>query len=113
MIVDMISNKKPNPVVTTLFIRGRKLNISRVCITHSYFKVHKDVRRNSTHYFIMKIPNKSGLRQIAVAHSSDTDFKNFMKIHKKCTVEPYSFLVTDTILPTDDLELQKIFLKEY
>ena len=58
MIADMINNKKINPVVTELFIRGRKLNISIVFITQSYFKVPKDVRLNSTHFLIMKIPNK-------------------------------------------------------
>ena len=54
----MINNSKLNPVVTELFIRGRKLNISIVFITQSYFKVPKDVRLNSTHFFIMNIPNK-------------------------------------------------------
>ena len=58
MIVDMLSNKKINPVVTKLFIRGRKLNISVVFITEFYFAVPKNIRINSTHYFIMKIPNK-------------------------------------------------------
>ena len=58
MSADMISNNKLNPIVTELFIRGRKLNISIVFITQSYFKVPKDVRLNSTHFFIMKIPNK-------------------------------------------------------
>ena len=58
MIADMINNNKLNPIVTELFIRGRKLNISTVFITQSYFKVPKDVRLNSTHFFIMKIPNK-------------------------------------------------------
>ena len=58
MIADMINNKKINPVVTELFIRGRKLNISIAFITQSYFKVPKDVRLNSTHFLIMKIPNK-------------------------------------------------------
>ena len=58
MIADMINNKKLNPVVTELFIRGRKRNISIAFITRSYFKVPKDVRLNSTHLFIMKIPNK-------------------------------------------------------
>ena len=61
MIADMINNKKLNPVVTELFIRGRKLNISIVFISLSYFKVPKDVRLNSTHVFIMKIPNKREL----------------------------------------------------
>ena len=102
MIADMINNKKPNPVVTELFIRGRKLNISIVFITQSYFKVPKDVRLNSTHFFIMKTPNKRELQQIALNHSSDVDFKDFMKIYKKCTAEPYSFLVNDTTLPSDD-----------
>ena len=58
MVADMINNKKLNPVVTELFIRGRKLNISIVFITQSYFKVPKEVRFNTTHFFIMKIPNK-------------------------------------------------------
>ena len=58
MIADMVNNKKLNPVVTELFIRSRKLNISIVFITQSYFKVPKEVRLNTTHFFIMKIPNK-------------------------------------------------------
>ena len=62
MIVDMINNKKINPVVTELFIRSRKLNISIVFITQSTFKVPKDVRPNSTHFFIMKISNKRKLQ---------------------------------------------------
>ena len=80
MIADMINNKKLNPVVTELFIRGRKLNISIVFITQSYFKMPKDVRLNSTLFFIMKIPNKRDLQHIALNHSSDIDFKDFMKI---------------------------------
>ena len=65
MIADMINNKKLNSIITKLFIRDRKLNISLVFITQSYFKVSKDVRLNSTHFFIMKIPNKRELQQIA------------------------------------------------
>ena len=57
MIADMINNKKLNPIVTELFIRGRKLNISIVFIAQSYSKVPKDVRLNSTHFFIMNIIN--------------------------------------------------------
>ena len=102
MIADMINNKKPNPIVTELFIRGRKLNISFVFVTQSYFKVPKDVRLNSTYFFIIKVPNKRELQQIALNHSSDIDFKDFMKIFKKYTPEPYSFLVNDTTLPSDD-----------
>ena len=102
MIADMINNKKLNPVIAELFIRGRKLNISIVFIPQSYFKVPKDVRLNFTHFFITRIPNKRELQQIALNHSSDIDFKDFIKIYKKCTVEPYSFLVNDTTLPSDD-----------
>ena len=54
----MLSDKKLNPIVTELFIRGRKLNISLVFITKSYFTVPKNIRLNSTHYFVMEIPNK-------------------------------------------------------
>ena len=64
MIDDMLSNKKLNPVVTELFIRGRKLNISLLFITQSYFAVPKNIKLNSTHYFIMKTPNKRELTQI-------------------------------------------------
>ena len=102
MIADMINNKKLNPVVTEFFIRGRKLNISIVFITQSYFKVPKDVRLNSRYFFITKIPNKRELQQIALNHSSDIDFKDFIKIYKKCTAKLYSFLVNDTTLPSDD-----------
>ena len=89
MIADMINNKKLNPFVAELFIRGIKLNISIVFITQSYFKVPKDVRLNFTHFVIIKI--KSELRQIALTHSSDIDLKDFIKIFKKCTAEPNSF----------------------
>ena len=93
MIADMINNKKLNPIVTELFIRGRRLNISIVFITQSYFKVPKDVRLNSTHFFSMKIPNKRELQQIATNHSSDIDFKDFIKIYKKCTARSYSIFL--------------------
>ena len=108
----MINNKNFNPVVTELFIRGRKLNSLIVFITQSYFKVPKDVRLNSTHFFIIKIPNKRELQQTALNHSSDIDFKDFIKIYKKCTAEPYSFLVNDTSLPSDNpLRFKKNLLK--
>ena len=103
VIAHMINNKKLNPAVTELFIRGRKLNISIFFITQSYFKVPKDVRLNSTHFFILKIPNKRELQEIALNYSSDIDFKDFIKIYTKCTTEPYSFLVNDTTLPSNDL----------
>ena len=111
MIADMISNKRLNPIVTKLFIRGRKRNISIAFITQSHFKVPKDVRINSTH-FILKIPNKREIQQITTNHSSDIDFKDFIEIYKKCTARPYSLLVNDTTLPLDDpLRFRKNLLK--
>ena len=98
MIADTINNKKLNSIVTELFIRGRKLNISLVFITQSYFKVPKDVRLNSTQFFITKIPNKRQFQQIALNYSSDIDFKDFITTYEKYTAEQYSFLVNDTTL---------------
>ena len=102
MIANAINNKILNSVVTESFIRCGKLNISIVFITQSYFKVPKDFRLNSTHFFIMKIPNKRELQQIALNHSSNIGFKDFTKVSKKCTAEPYSFSVNDATLPSDD-----------
>ena len=102
MIVDMIHNKKLNSIVTELFIRGRKLNISLVFISQSYFKFPKDVRLNTSHFFIAKIPNKSELQQTAINHSSDINTKEFANIYRKCTAEPYSFSVIDTMLASDN-----------
>ena len=100
-MADMINNKKLNSIVIELLTRCRKLNISLVFITQSYFRVPKDVMINSTLFFIMKILNKRELQQIAMNSSSDIDFKYFIKIYKKCTAEPYSFLVDDSMLKSD------------
>ena len=89
----MINNKKLNSIVTELFIRGRKLDISFVFITQLYFKVPKDVRLNTTHFFIAKIPNKRELQQTAINHSSDISTKYFANIYIKCTSELYSFFL--------------------
>ena len=102
MIAYMINNKKVNSIVTKLSIRDRKLNISLVFITQSYFKVLKDVILNTIHFFIAKISNKRELQQIAINHSSDINTKGFANIYKKCTAEPYSFLVHDTALTSND-----------
>ena len=80
---------RPCAVVTEMFIRSRKLNISLVFITQSYFKVPKEVSLNTTQVFIMKILNKRGLQKIKRNYSSDINFKDFMKIYKKCTEESY------------------------
>ena len=76
-IADTESNKKLSPIVTELLLRGRKLNISLVFISQSYFKVLKNIRRNAAHYFIMKIPVKRELQQITSNHSPDIDYEIF------------------------------------
>ena len=95
-----------------MFIAERKLNISLVFITQSYFRVPKDVRLNTTHFFIAKILNKRESQQIAVNHSSDISTKDFTNIYNKCTAEPYSFLFNDTTLASDKpVRFRKLFLK--
>ena len=75
-----------------LFIRSRKFNISFVFISQSYFSVPKDARLNTTHYLIMTINNKKDLQNVAVDHSAETDYKDFIRIYRECMKEPYSFL---------------------
>ena len=114
LIADMINNKKLDPIVTDLFIRGRKLKILIVFITQSYFKVPKDVRLNSSHLFIMKIPNKREPQKITSNQSSDIDFKDFIKIYRKFPAEPYSFLVNDITLSSNNLlRFRKNLLNKY
>ena len=109
MIADIMTNKKFQSIIKELFIRCRKINISLVFITQSYFSVPKDVRLNSTHYLIMKINNKRELQNIAINHSADIDDKDFIKIYRECTKEPYNFLTIDTTLPsTNPLRFRKI-----
>ena len=103
MITDIMTNKKYQAITKELFIRCRKLNFSLAFITQFYFFVPKDVRSNSTHYFIMKINNKSELQNIVINHSADIDHKDFMKIYRECTKKTYSFLTIDTTLLASDL----------
>ena len=99
MIADMLSNKKINPA--ELYIRQRKTNIFLAFIIQSFFAVQKNIRINSTSYFVMKIPNKRDLQQITFNHSSDVDFQEFMNLYKKCTEKLNSVLVIDTTLASD------------
>ena len=94
--------KKHNPIVTELFIREMKLNISLVFIIQSYFPVPKNIRLNSTHFFVMNNPNKRELQQNVLNHSSDIYFQGFMNLYKKCSAKPYSFLVIDTTAASDN-----------
>ena len=103
MIADIISNKKFQAIIKELFIRCRKLNISLVFITQSYFSVPKDVRLNSTHYLIMKINNRRELQNISINHSADINYQDFIEIYRECTKEPFNFLTIDIALPASDL----------
>ena len=91
MILNILNNKKLNPVVTDLFIRDRKLNICFSFLTQSYFLVPKNTKLNFTHLFILKISNKRELQQIAFNHSSYIDINNFINLYKKCTAKLYFF----------------------
>ena len=102
MTADIMTNKRFQAIIKELFIRCRKLNISLVFITQSYFFVPKDVRLNSTYYLIMKINNRIELKNIATDHSADIDYQDFKKIYRECTKEPYNFLTIDTTLPDSD-----------
>ena len=105
-----MTNKRFHAIIKEVFIRCRKLNISLVFITQSYFSVPKEVRLNSKYYLIMKIHNKTELQQIVINHSADIDYKNFLKIYRSCTNEPYSFLAIDTALTADSpMSLRKDF----
>ena len=114
MIADIMTNKRFQSIIKELFIRCRNLNISLVFITQSYFSVPKDVRLNSAHYLMMKINNKMELQNIAINHSADVDYKDFIKIYRECTREPYNFLTIDTALPASDpLRFRKKFFESY
>ena len=102
MTAEIMTNKKFQAIINELFIRCRKVNISLVFIRQFYFSVPKDVRLNSTHYFIMKINNKKELQNIAINHFADIDYQDFIKIYRECTKEPYNFLTIDTTLPSSN-----------
>ena len=91
MIADVMTNKKLQAITKELFIRRRNLNLSLVFITQSYFSVPKDAKINLTHFLIIKIHNKNKLKQIAIDHFVDINYKDFLKIYRNFTNEPYSF----------------------
>ena len=114
MIADIITNKKFQVIFKELFIRCRKVNISLVFIMQSYFSVPEDVRLYSTHYLIMKIKNRKELQNIAINHSADIDYNDFVKIYRECTRKTYFFLTIDTTLPASDpLRFRKNLLPSY
>ena len=102
MIADIMANKKFQAIINEQFIRWRKLNNSLVFVTQSYFSVPKDVRLNLAHYLIMKINNKRELQNIAINHSADIDYNDFVKIYRECTGKLNYFLTIDITLPASD-----------
>ena len=102
LLLIWFTTKKLDSIITELFIRRRKLNISLVFITQSYFKVPKDVTLKTTDFFIAKIPNRREIWELAQNHSSNIKTEDFTKIYRKCTVEPYSFSVNDTTRASDN-----------
>ena len=99
MISHVMSNKKAQQVLKELFIRCMKLNTSLCSLIQSYFSVTKDVRLNCTHYILFKLNNKRELQNIVINHSADIDYKDFVKIYRDSTKEPYNFLTIDTTQP--------------
>ena len=97
MIADIEYNKKFKRIIKELFYRARKINVSIVFITQSYFRALKDARLNSTHYILMKIGNKKELKRIADEKSGQLDYKDFLKIYNYCTREPYSYMLMRNI----------------
>ena len=108
MIADIEYNKKFKRIIKELFYRARKINVSIVFITQSYFRALKDARLNSTHCILMKIGNKKELKRIAEEKSGHLEYKDFLKMYNYCTEEPYSFMLIDT-RPTASVTFKKNF----
>ena len=96
LIADIEYNKNFKRIIKELFYRARKINVSIVFITQSYFRALKDARLNSTHYILMRIGNKKELKRIAEEKSGHLDYKDFLKMYNYCTKDPYSFMTIDT-----------------
>ena len=108
MIADIEYNKNFKRIIKELFYRARKINVSIVFITQSYFNTLKDARLNNTHYILMRIGNKKELKRIAEEKSGHLDYKDFLKMYNYCTKEPYSFMAIDA-RPTATIPFKKNF----
>ena len=108
MIADIEYNKNFKRIIKELFYRARKINVSIIFITQSYFRALKYARLNSTHYILMKIGNKKELKSMAEEKSGHLDYKDFLKMYNYCTKEPYSFMTIDA-RPTATIPLKKNF----
>ena len=108
VIADIEYNKNFKQIIKELFYRVRKINVSTVFITQSYFRALKDARLNSTHYILMKIGNKKELKSIAEEKSGNLEYKDFLKMYNYCIREPYSFMTVDA-RPTAIIPFKKNF----
>ena len=108
MTADIEYNKNFKRIIKEVFYRARKINVSIVFITQSYFRALKDARLNSTLYILMKIGNKKELKRIAEEKLGHLDYKDFLKMYNYCTEEPYSFMLIDT-RPTATIPFKKNF----
>ena len=114
LIENILDNEKLQPIRAELFVRTRRLNIFLIFITQPFFTLPKNIDSDFTQYFIIEISNKQEFQQIATNHSSSINLKYFMKVYQKCTAKPYSFLVNNIALQSDNLFfLDAIFQKEY
>ena len=111
MIADIMRSETFKAIIKELFIRCRKLNISIVVTTQSYFRAPKDARLNSTHYILMKIGNKKELKSIAEEKSGHLDYKDLLKMYNYCTKEPYSFMMIDA-RPTVTITFTKTLMNQ-
>ena len=111
MIADIEYNKNFKRIIKELFYRARKINISIVFITQSYFRALKDAILNSTHYILMKIGNKKELKIIAEEKSGHLEYIDFLKMYNYCTEEPYSFMLIDT-RPTASITFKKTLMNQ-
>ena len=109
MIADIEYNKKFKRIIKELFYRARKINVSIVFTTQSYFRALKDARLNSIYYILMKIGNKKELKRTAEEKSGRLDNKDFLKIYNYYTREPYSFMLIDT-RPTASVTFKKTLM---
>ena len=109
MIADIEYNKNFKSIIKELFYKARKINVSIVFITQSYFRTLKDARLNSTHYIIMKINNKKELKRIAEEKLGHLEYKDFLKMFNYCTKEPYSFMAIDA-RPTATIPFKKTLM---
>ena len=108
MIADIEHNKDFEIIIKELFYTARKINVSIVFITQSYFGALKDARLNSTPYILMKIVNKKEIKSIAEEKSGNLDYKDVLKIYNYCTKEPYSFMTIDA-RPAASVTFKNIF----